>query len=64
MGFEAMRCHADGHTDDGCLGQRRVHDAAVAVLVQQPLGHAEDAAVHTHVLAEHDDRNLLLHGFH
>ncbi len=55
IGHEAVERHADRGADDAPLGERRVDDAVVAELVEEPLRDAEDAADLPDVLAEHDD---------
>src|SRR5690606_4408340 len=51
----AAHGEADGRADDAGLRERRVHDALLAELGLQPVGHAEDAAQRADVLAhEHD----------
>ena len=59
-GPQAGQGHADAAADDARLGQRRVDHALRAELVEQALGHAEDAAVDGHVLAQHQHRLVLL----
>jgi hypothetical protein len=51
----------DRAADDGRLRERAVDDAGAAETPVQVLRHAEDAAVHAHVLADDDDVRVLLH---
>ena len=60
-GPETGRCEADGHTDDRALGERRVDDSFGAEALYETVGGAKYAAVHTNVLAEHDDPLVSLH---
>ena len=46
---------ADGAADDRRLGQRRVHHAVGAELVDEAVGHLEGAAEDADVLAHHED---------
>jgi hypothetical protein len=48
-------------SDDGGLGQRAVDDAIAAEAPVQILRHAEDAAVHPHVLADDEHVGVALH---
>ena len=53
--------HADAHAGDEALGERRVDHALGAEAPGEPQRRAEHAAVHAHVLAEHDDGGIVLH---
>jgi len=53
--------HADGHPDDGGFRERGVHHAPLPEGLDQTVGHAEDAAVNTDVLAQDDDVVVLFH---
>ena len=57
----AAHRRADADADDGRLGNRRVDDARLAELLEQPLGHAEGAAVRADVLAEHEHLRVAPH---
>ncbi len=60
--LEALCRHADAQAADQQLGQRRIdHPLGPEPLLQPDRG-AEDAAVDAHILAEHDDVGVLLHG--
>ena len=53
--------HADSHTDDAGFRKRGVDDPVLTEALHQPIGHAEDTPVTTHVLAHHDDLGVRLH---
>src|SRR5215207_7680976 len=55
----AHRAHAhvrrtDGGADDCLLRNRRIHDPLLAVLLDQPLGDLERAAIRADILAHHE----------
>ena len=52
---------ADRDADDHRLGERRVHHAVAAELVEQAVGGQEDAALLADVLAQDDDRLVAAH---
>jgi hypothetical protein len=54
-GAQAAQGGADGNASDGCFGNWRIHDAAVAKLFRQTERNSEGSAkatLHTDVLAE------------
>ena len=59
---KALRGKADRHPGDGPFGERRVEDAVGSEALQEPVGGAEDAALGGDILAEDEDRGILLHG--
>ena len=59
--LQSVRRHADRHAGDRRLGQRRVLNPVRAEARLQPGGGAEHAAVRADVLADHDDRCVMLH---
>src|SRR4029079_13018383 len=56
----AAVCEPDGDADDAGLRQRGVHDPARAEVALQPVGHPEHAAELAEVLAEQDDRGVVV----
>ena len=52
---------ADADADDRVLGDRRVADAPLTELVEQPFGHLERALEAADVLAHHEDRLVAAH---
>src|SRR3954464_9888659 len=52
---------ADAHADDRVLGDRRVADALLAELLEQPVGDLEGAVEHPDVLAHQVDLLVALH---
>jgi len=58
---EAIQRHADRHADDASLRERRVEHALRAVLLLQPLCHAEHAAEVADIFAEDHRALVALH---
>jgi hypothetical protein len=59
--LEPVEGHAHRGADDGGLRERAVHHARAAELAVEILGDPEDAAVHAHVLADHEHVGIALH---
>ena len=53
--------HAYAHAGDEAFGKRCIDYALCAKTLGEAQRGAEHAAIHTHVLAEHDDRGIVLH---
>src|SRR4029077_12733399 len=58
---QSLRGHADRNSRDQTLGQRRILYAYVAKALKQARGCAKHAAVDADVLAEYDNRRVVLH---